>query len=83
MFDTHGLYQALRGGGFNDDQAETLTAALGRAFGGSLATKADITESEGRLRLEMERSARNLYLQLAGTVGLMLALAQYAAQHAK
>jgi hypothetical protein len=88
MFDTHRYYHALKNGGFTGEQAETLTTALVQAVGISVASKADVERlgadlraEIAALRLDMERNARNLYLQVVGTVGVMLAIAQYAGQH--
>jgi hypothetical protein len=88
MFDSHRYYHALKEGGFTERQAETLTAAFGRALSGPVATKADISELKaelkadiGALRLEMQRGDYRMFLRISGVVALLLAIAQYASRH--
>ena len=52
-FDTHKAVTALKQAGFEETQAEVVVNTMGEALGGTVATKADLTEVRAALETDM------------------------------
>ncbi|MET7242674.1 hypothetical protein ABZT49_04850 [Methylobacterium sp. EM32] len=71
-FDTYAMVRRLKASGFSEDQAEAITGALkdGRESDlASLATKADLRESEVALRTDLREAEDRLKADLRESEG--------------
>ncbi|OBS51751.1 hypothetical protein A8B73_14790 [Methylosinus sp. 3S-1] len=64
-FDRLAYIGGLKEAGFDDEQARTQADALDAALRDSVATKADLRESELRLEAKIETTAANLRADIA------------------
>ena len=77
-FDTLRIAQALGDAGFDNGQAEAIVSAIQQSLGGNVATKADLAELRAdfaELRADIYRA---LWVQGAGLVVALGALASVA-----
>ena len=70
-FDTHKAVKALREAGFDDVQAEAVTAQISAATGENLVTKGDLENAVEKLEL---RITAKVYAAVVVGVGLIKAL---------
>ena len=82
-FDTLRIARALRDAGFDNGQAEAIVAAIQQSLGEHVATKSDIAD----LRADMEKLRADIYralwVQGAGLVMIIVAVAGAAIAIAK
>jgi hypothetical protein len=70
-FDTLDTAKRLKGGGFNEEQAETLTGVIRDARTADLnqlATKTDLDRLEAKLLAQMEIMRRDMTIRLGGMI---------------
>ena len=77
-FDTLRIAQALRDAGFDNGQAEAIVSAIQQSLGENVATKADLAELRADLAELRADIYRALWVQGAGLVVALGALASVA-----
>lgn len=70
-FDTHKAVKALREAGFDDSQAEAVTAQISAAISENLVTKGDLDNAIEKLELRM---TTKMYAAIVVGVGLIKGL---------
>ena len=68
-FDTHRVVKELEEAGFSQTQAEAVVSALGSAFSGNLATKADLDLLKAELKAEFKADVAELKAEFKADIG--------------